>query len=73
MDDLEIKLVQNSWINAQQFQLVKEEAKKLDKSFWPVLIRNKYMSSEDVALFFAQEAGIPYVKLADYKISRSEE
>ncbi len=69
MDDLEIKLVHDNWINPQQFQLVREEAKKLAKSFWSVLIRNKYMSCEDVALFFAQEAGIPYVKLADYKIS----
>ena len=69
MQDLEAKLIQDSWITPQQFNLAKQEAAKLAKSIWVALVRLGYLTAEDLAIFFAQETGIAYVRISDYEIS----
>jgi hypothetical protein len=69
MEDLETRLVKNNWINLQQLVLAGQEAKRLGKTIWVALIKLGILSQEEVAVFFAQESGVPYVKISDFKIS----
>lgn len=69
MDELEQKLVEYNWISNEQLRLVKQQALAGGKSVWNTLVRLGYMSEEDIAVFFAHESGISYVKVSDYKIN----
>lgn len=68
MEDLEARLVKNNWVNPQQLELAGNEAKRLGKTIWVALIKLGILSQEDIAVFFAQESGIPYIKISDFKI-----
>lgn len=68
MEDLEARLVKNNWVNPQQLALAGLEAKKLGKTIWVALIKLGILSQEDIAVFFAQESGIPYIKISDFNI-----
>ena len=65
---LEDKLVQDNWVSPQQLTIAKEEAAASKRSVWAALAKLGFMSAEDIAIFFAQESGVPYVKISDYKI-----
>lgn len=68
MEDLEARLVKNNWVNPQQLALAGREALKLGKSIWVALIKLGILNQEDMAVFFSQESGIPYIKISDFKI-----
>jgi hypothetical protein len=69
MQDLQAKLIQDNWITTQQFNLAKQETAKMAKSIWVALVKLGYLTPEDLAIFFAQETGIAYVRISDYEIS----
>lgn len=69
MEDLEAKLIQDSWINLHQLNLAKQEAAKTGRSIWAMLIKFGFLSLEDITLFLAQESGVAYVNIADYALS----
>ncbi len=68
MQVLVTKLVKDNWVTNAQLDLAKQEAARNKKSIWPALVRLGYLSEEDIAIFFAQESGIPYVRISDFKI-----
>lgn len=68
---LEDTLVKNGLITKEQYNQAKEEAYRCKKSFWPALVKLGILSCEDLAVFFAQESRVPYVKISDYKINPS--
>lgn len=69
MGSLEEKLVKDKWVSPEQFALAGQEAKRLGKSIWVALAKLGILSQEDIAIFFAQESGIPYVRISDYRIT----
>ena len=69
MENLEAKLIQDNWVNAQQLSLAKQEAKRCGKSVWVNLLKLGYLSEEDITIFLAQESGITYVRVSDYELS----
>lgn len=69
MDALESRLIDENWISLQQLNMAREEAAKHKKSFWAMLVKLGFLSLDDVCVFFAQESGVPYVKISDYKLS----
>ena len=71
MKDLETKIVQDGWITVQQLNAAKEEAARAGRTVWAAMVKSGYLSLDDLTIFFAQESNIPYVRIADYKISSS--
>jgi len=69
VESLEEKLIQDKRITPEQLALARKEAKRLGKSFWVALAKLGILSQEDIAIFFAQESGIPYVRISDYQIT----
>ena len=69
MEGLEEKLIQDKWLTPEQLVLAAGEAKRLGKSIWVALVKLGILSEEDIAIFFAQRVGIPYVRITDYQIS----
>ncbi|MFH1577460.1 MAG: PilZ domain-containing protein [Candidatus Omnitrophota bacterium] len=67
--DLEERLIQDNWLTPQQLVLATHEAKRLNKSIWVSLAKLGILSQDDIAAFFAQESGIPYVRISDYQIN----
>lgn len=68
MESLENKLVENHWVRQEQLEAAKQAAAKTKKSVWTMLVKANYLSLDDLSIFFAQESGIPYVRISDYKI-----
>ena len=60
MEELEQKLIQDKWVTTEQLALAAQESKRIGKSIWVTLVRLGILSEEDIAIFFAQESGIPY-------------
>ena len=71
MKELEKKIVQGGWITPQQLSRAQEEQVKTRKTIWAMLVKLGFLSLDDLAVFFAQESNIPYVRISDYKISLS--
>ncbi|MBU0549155.1 MAG: PilZ domain-containing protein [Candidatus Omnitrophica bacterium] len=69
MDNLEEKLIQDKWVSLEQLNLANQESRRIGKSLWVCLVRLGILTQEDVSVFFAQESGIPYVRISDYQIS----
>jgi hypothetical protein len=70
MESLEDKLVREELITQEQLYEAKQEAAVSAKSVWTTLIKLGYLSEEEIALFFGEACGIPYVRISDYKISQ---
>jgi hypothetical protein len=70
MENLEDRLVSEKRITPEQLYKAKQEAASSAKSIWPTLIKLGYLSEEEIALFFGEACGIPYVRISDYKISQ---
>lgn len=68
MEDLELKLVEEKWITIHQLESAKQETSRCGKSLWAALVKLGYLSEEDIAVFFAQESNIAYIRFSDYKI-----
>lgn len=69
MEGLEEKLIQQKWVTPEQLALAAQESKRLGKNIWVALSGLGILSEEDIAVFFAEESGIPYVRISDYQIS----
>jgi len=67
-EKLESRLVKESWVNPANFLKAKDEQIKSGKSLYATLIRMGYLSEERVYEFFSQQALIPFVKIANYKL-----
>ena len=69
MDNLEERLVREHLISEEQLALAYQEAKRLNKSIWVALEKMDVLNEEQIALFFSEELGIPYVRPNDYAIN----
>ena len=69
MEELELKLVEGGWVTYEQLLLAKQDALKIGKSVWASLVRLGYVSEEGLSIFFAQESGLSFVRISDYKLS----
>lgn len=67
-DTLETKLIKESWLKPAEFLQAKEEQKRTKKSLYAAIARLGFMSEEDIFVFFAQHAAVPFVRLGDYKL-----
>ncbi|MCP4652159.1 MAG: hypothetical protein GY858_02090 [Candidatus Omnitrophica bacterium] len=65
---LETKLIKESWVKPNEFIKAKEEQQKSGKSLYSTLIRMNFMTEEDVYMFFAQHALIPFLRISDYEL-----
>jgi hypothetical protein len=71
MDNLEVKLLEQNWLQPWQLERAKVEERNSGRSLWVNLVRLGFLSEADISLFLAQESGIPYVRIADYVIDQS--
>jgi hypothetical protein len=69
MEDLETRLVLDGWLDAHQIERARQETAKYGRSIWAMFVKLGFLSLEDIAVFFAQESGVPYVNISDYLIS----
>ena len=69
MENLEDKLAQDRVITKEQYGRAKEEAYKCQKSFWSMVVKLGFLSADDLSVIFAQESGIAYARIADYKLN----
>lgn len=69
METLENKLIENQWVRQAQLESARQEAAKTNKPIWAALVKLGYLSLDDLCVFFAQESGIPYAKISNYKIN----
>ena len=69
METLENKLIENHWVRHAQLESARQEAAKTNKPIWAALVKLGYLSLADLYVFFAQESGVPYVKISNYKIN----
>lgn len=67
-EKLESRLIKESWVNPANFLKAKDEQIKSGKSLYSTLIRMGYLTEERVYEFFSQQALIPFVRIADYKL-----
>ncbi len=68
MENLEAKLIQDGWLDAHRIELARQEAAKYGRSIWAMFVKLGFLSLDDIAVFFAQESGVPYVNICDYLI-----
>ena len=66
MENIEQSLISDKWVSQKQLEAAKQEAEKIKKPLPAALVKLGFLSLEDLAIFFAQEGNIPYVKISDY-------
>ena len=71
MDNLEEKLLHEKLLEPWQLDRAKDNARYSGQSLWVNLVKLGFLSEEDIALFLAQESGIPYVRVSDYVIDQA--
>lgn len=69
MENLENKLIADNWITQERLERARQEAAHTRKSVWAMLIKLGFISWDNLCIFFAQESGVPYVQISDYKIN----
>jgi len=69
MKNIEDRMVQDKIITKEQYSRAKEEAYKCQKSFWSSLVKLGFLSGDDLTVIFAQESGVPYARISDYKLN----
>lgn len=69
MENLENKLIADNWITQERLERARQEAAHTHKSVWAMLIKLGFISWDNLCIFFAQESGVPYVQISDYKIN----
>ncbi|MFH0827911.1 MAG: hypothetical protein V1919_01955, partial [Candidatus Omnitrophota bacterium] len=67
---LEEKLITEKWVEPWQLNKAKTAADNSGQSLWVSLVKFGILSEDEIALFLAQESGIPYVKISDYAIDQ---
>lgn len=68
MENLEDKLVKDRVLTKEQYNRAKEEAYRCQKSFWSMVVKLGFLSADDLTVIFAQESGIAYARIADYRL-----
>ncbi len=71
MENLEVKLIEENWLQPWQLDRAKIEKRNSGQSLWVSLVKLGFLSEGDIVLFLAQESGIPYVRIGDYAIDQS--
>jgi hypothetical protein len=71
MENLEDKLIGENWLQPWQLESARVEKRNSGRSLWVSLVKLGFLSEADIALFLAQESGIPYVRVKDYAIDQS--
>lgn len=69
MKNLEDRLVKDGILTKEQYNRAKEAAYKSQKSFWSSLVKLGFLSADDLTVLFAQESGIAYARISDYKLN----
>ncbi len=69
--DLEAKLVERKLITLDQLVYARLEAERSGRSVWHAFVKMGFLSEENITRFLASEAGVPYVKLSDYKLQKA--
>ena len=69
MENIEDRLVRDRILTKEQYNRAKEEAYKCQKSFWSSLVKLGFLSGDDLTVIFAQESGVPYARISDYKLN----
>ncbi|MFA5118655.1 MAG: PilZ domain-containing protein [Candidatus Omnitrophota bacterium] len=69
MEEFELKLIRSKRVTSEQLSAAKQEALRLGKSMWSVLVRRGHLTEEDVFILFAQESALNYVSLTEYAIN----
>lgn len=70
MEELESKLINCGLITAQQALEAEKEALACGKALCATLVKLGLLTEEELALFFADQSGIPYIRISDYCLSR---
>ncbi len=71
MENLEEKLLDQKLLEPWQLEKAKVSSRNSGQSVWISLVKSGFMSEEGIAVFLAQESGIPYVKVSDYAIDQA--
>ncbi len=69
MEDLESKLINCGLITAQQALQAEKEALACGKALCATLVKLGFVTEEEMAIFFANESSIPYIRVSDYCVS----
>ncbi len=69
MDDIEKLLVERGLTSPETLDLARLEAAKNGYSVWLSLVKLGYLTETQLMVFFAQESGIAYINLSDYRIA----
>lgn len=70
MEGLEEKLINCGLITAQQALQAEKEALACGKALCATLVKLGFVTEEEMAIFFADESSIPYIRVSDYCVSR---
>lgn len=65
---METRLVEEKLLEPWQLDMVRLEATNAGISVWAAMVKLGFLSEERICIFFAQECGIPYVRVPDYCI-----
>lgn len=71
MENLETRLLKDSWVSSNQFNKAKEEQEKTKKTMYSTLIKLGYLTEREIYLFFAHHSRVPFVRISDYKLDES--
>ncbi len=69
MEGLESKLINCGLITTQQALQAEKEALACRKALSAILVKLGFVTEEGMAIFFADECSIPYIRVSDYVIS----
>lgn len=65
---LEEKLVDGKVIGEALLESAREEALRTGHSIWYCLVQLRYLTQEQLMMFFARESGVAYVRISDYAV-----
>lgn len=70
MENLEVRLIEEKLVQPWQLDRANVEKRNSGQSLWVSLVKLGFLSEGEIALFLAQQSGIPYVRIADYAIDQ---
>jgi hypothetical protein len=65
---LEERLVEGRWLSEERLASAQEEAMRAGESLWVELVKLRFLSQEDIMMFFSCESGVPFVRISDYSL-----
>jgi hypothetical protein len=70
MENLEVRLIEEKLVQPWQLDRANVEKRNSGQSLWVSLVKLGFLSEGEIALFLAQQSGIPYVRITDYAIDQ---